>query len=93
MNVGAYNWGKANTVLHKKKKKKHKFLSVSANALSATQEYISSPLNWALIVFQSRVASVMICMKNAFCGGNDDPDPGGDDRRDRIMTLWGANVL
>ena len=82
---------KINMVLHKKKKqktkKKHTFLSVSANALSATQEYVSSPLNWALIVFQSRVASVMICMKNAFCGGNDDQDPSGDDRRDRIMTL------
>lgn len=28
-----------------------------------------------------------------FCSGNDDRDPGGDDRRDRIMTLRGANVL
>lgn len=27
------------------------------------------------------------------CGGNDDQDPSGDDRRDGIMTLWGANVL
>lgn len=60
LNVWAYNWGKANIIL-----KKHTFLPVSANAPSATQEYVSFPLNWVLIVFQSCIAFITICMKNA----------------------------
>lgn len=42
--------------------------------------------NWTLIVFQSPLPSITICMKNTLCGGNDDQNPGGDDRRSRIMT-------
>lgn len=88
LNVWAYNWGKANTVL------KQTYISPCLSKCSVSHTGICFlSLNWTLIVFWSCVASIMICMKNAFCSGNDDQDPGGDDRGDRIMTLWGANVL
>lgn len=58
LKVWAYNWRKKQTLYQSK----HTVLPASANALSATQEY--APPNWALIVFQSIVALIIICMKN-----------------------------
>lgn len=56
----AYNWGKANIVL------KQTYISPCLSKCSVSHTGICFlSLNWALIVFRSCVASIMICMKNA----------------------------
>lgn len=73
------------TVYYREKKKKRVSPALSKCSVShAGIRFLSS--NWALIVFQSQLPSIMICMKNTLCRGNDDQNPGGDDRRSRIMT-------
>lgn len=60
LNVWAYNWGGANIVL----KQTHISPCLSNCSVSPTGICFLS-LNWTLIVFQSRIAFIMICMKNA----------------------------
>lgn len=59
LNVWAYNWGKANIVL------KQTYISPCLSKCSVSHTGICFlSLNWTLIVFQSSVALIMICMKN-----------------------------
>lgn len=59
LNVWAYNWGKANIVL------KQTYISPCLSKCSVSHTGIRFLcLNWTLIVFQSSVALIMICMKN-----------------------------
>lgn len=87
LNVWAYNWRKANIVL----KQTHNSSCLSKCSVSHTGICFLSKLGPHC--FQIVCSSHNNLHEKYVCVGNDDQDPSGDDRRDRIMTLWGANVL
>lgn len=75
-----------------KKKKNWTFPPVSANVLSATQGNVFFPRKLRPCCFPILCCFHYDLHEKCVCGENDDPDPGGDDRRDGTVTLWGANV-